>query len=279
MRKPRLFIASSVESLPIAEAVNVNLDHELEVTIWRSGTFRLSSTTIDDLVAKSSTVDFALFIFAPDDIATIKSKKEHIVRDNVLFEMGLFIGAIGKERSFILKPRDQEMHLPTDLLGTTPADYDANRSDGDLASATNRACALIKSEVRRIGLIEHATLSETRRLMANPVEYNITTTDHAFLASCLGSQTRYPGGLAFHQIANGLRRLRDEALQIAAIKLERMGLVEKSIATDEEDGYEYYSYSITELGIDELLRNEEEPHPEGDFGAGGSDNTDNDIPF
>ena len=57
MRKPRLFIASSAESLPIAEAVNVNLDHEFEVTIWKNGTFRLSSTTIDDLVEKSSAVD------------------------------------------------------------------------------------------------------------------------------------------------------------------------------------------------------------------------------
>ena len=171
MRKPRLFIASSVESLSIAEAVNVNLDHEFEVTIWKNGTFKLSSTTIDDLVEKSSAVDFALFIFAPDDIATIKSRKEHVVRDNVLFEMGLFIGAIGKERSFILKPRDTEMHLPTDLLRSTPADYDATRSDGDLVSATNRACTLIKTEVERIGIINYANISETKILKANPPEY------------------------------------------------------------------------------------------------------------
>ena len=59
MRKPRLFIASSVESLSIAEAVNVNLDHEFEVTIWKNGTFKLSSTTVEDLVEKSSSVDFA----------------------------------------------------------------------------------------------------------------------------------------------------------------------------------------------------------------------------
>ena len=91
MRKPRLFIASSAESLNIAEAVNVNLDHEFEITIWKNGTFKLSSTTIDDLVEKSSTVDFALFIFAPDDIASIRSRQEHVVRDNVIFEMGLFM--------------------------------------------------------------------------------------------------------------------------------------------------------------------------------------------
>ncbi|WP_221076283.1 TIR domain-containing protein [Agarivorans aestuarii] len=282
MRKPRLFIASSAESLEIAEAVNVNLDHEFEVTIWKNGTFKLSSSTIDDLIEKSSTVDFALFIFAPDDIATIRSRKEHIVRDNVLFEMGLFIGAIGKERSFILKPRDAEMHLPTDLLGTNPADYDSNRSDGDLVSATNRACSLIKSEVERIGLINYASLSETKRIQANPSEYELSEVDFGFLASCLQSHTSDPGGLAFHQITSNLRHYNDALLQISAIKLVRMGLLEKTVLTDEQYDHDYYSYIITELGIDTLLKNEEQLHPKPLQQASQASITqafDKDIPF
>lgn len=256
MRKPRLFIASSVESLAIAEAVNVNLDHYFEVTIWKNGTFRLSSTSIDDLITKSSEVDFALFIFAPDDIATIKSRNEHIVRDNVLFEMGLFIGAIGKQRSFILKPRDVEMHLPTDLLGTTPADYDSNRSDGDLVSATNRACSLIKTEIDRIGIIDRATLSETKIYKANPASYSLSDVDYRFLAYCLKSQTCNPEGLAYYEITNSIRGSGDAILQISAIKLERMGLIEKTISVDEREGVEFYSYKISEMGIDTLLKNE-----------------------
>ena len=35
-----------------------------------------------------------------------------------------------------------------------------------------------------------------------------------------------------------------------------MGLVEKSIETDDQDGYDYYSYTILELGVDFLLKNE-----------------------
>lgn len=146
MRKHRLFIASSAESLSVAEAVNVNLDYDFEVTLWKNGTFKLSSTTINDLVKKSSAVDFALFVFTPDDISWIRDKKELVVRDNVLFELGLFVGAIGKDRSFIIKPRGIELHLPSDLLGLNPADYESNRTDGDLVSATNRACSLIKQE-------------------------------------------------------------------------------------------------------------------------------------
>jgi hypothetical protein len=281
MRKPRLFIASSVESLAIAEAVNVNLDHEFEVTVWKNGTFRLTSSTIEDLVEKSSSVDFALFIFAPDDVATIRSRKGHIVRDNVLFEMGLFIGSIGKERSFFLKPRNVEMHLPTDLLGVTPADYDANRSDGDLVSATNRACSLIKAEVERIGIINYASLSETKRIIANPSEYKLAKTDFEFLASCLSSHTSDPAGMMLHEISNKLRSISELLLQISAIKLERMGFIEKTIQTDEQYDRDYFSYIITELGIDTLLKNEDvlQPKPQQQQQQQSPISFDDSIPF
>lgn len=261
MRKPRLFIASSVETSPVAEAVNVNLDHDLEVTIWKNGTFKLSSSAIDDLVEKSSAVDFALFIFAPDDIASIRSRTKHVVRDNVIFEMGLFVGAIGKSRSFILKPRDVDMHLPTDLLGVTPADYDAGRSDNDLVSATNRACALIKSEIDRIGLINHASVSATQRIVANPANYSLVAQDYRFLAACLQSHTCDPKGIPFHRISNSFRGVNEAALHLSLIKLERMGLLDKVIETNEQDGYDYFAYLITEFGVDTLLKNEDSIQP------------------
>lgn len=276
MRKPRLFIASSAESLPIAEAVNVNLDHDFEITIWKNGTFKLSSSTIDDLVEKSSTIDFALFIFAPDDISSIRSRDEHVVRDNVIFEMGLFVGAIGKSRSFILKPRNIDMHLPTDLLGVTPADYDSSRSDGDLVSATNRACSLIKSEVERLGLINHASLSESRKIIANPTNYDLKDQDYKFLAACLQSHTTDPVGLAFYRISNNFQGVNDSLLQISLIKLERMGLISKTIETDHQGDYDFYAYSITELGVDELLKNEDALLPRT---PESSESFDEDIPF
>lgn len=272
-----MFIASSAESLCIAEAVNVNLDHDFEVTIWKNGTFKLSSSTIDDLVEKSSTVDFALFIFAPDDISSIRSRREHVVRDNVIFEMGLFVGAIGKSRSFILKPRNVDMHLPTDLLGVTPADYEATRSDNDLISATNRACSLIKSEAERQGLINHAALSENKRIVANPADYELKEKDYHFLAECLRSKTNHPEGISFYTIYNGLKGVKESVLQVSLIKLERMGMISKSIETDEQ-GYDYYAYSITEHGVDELLKNEDKLEPKKVYVEPPID-FDNDIPF
>jgi predicted nucleotide-binding protein len=148
--KPRIFIGSSKESLPIADGINQNLDHDFEVTIWRNNTFDLASYTLDSLIKKTQSVDYAIFIFSPDDLVTIREEKYLSVRDNVVFELGLFIGVLGKERCFVVKPRDTALHLPTDLLGLTTGDYNANRSDGDWASALNYACSLVKSTIGKI---------------------------------------------------------------------------------------------------------------------------------
>lgn len=253
MAKPRIFIASSIESLPIAEAATVNLDREFEVSLWRTGTFKLSSNAVDDLAAKASSVDFALFVFSPDDLSLIRDKTEHVARDNVVFELGLFIGSIGKERCFILKPRDQEMHLPSDLAGVNFADFDPIRTDKDMESATSAACIAIRKRSSELGVISHTTLPKNVRLKSNLPNYKLDPRDYEFLSACLESHTSVPDGLRFHSISNSLRSIPDNLLRVAAVKLERLNLIEKSVQTDEDNGYDYFSYSITEQGIDELL--------------------------
>ena len=158
MRNPRVFIGSSVESLPIANAISENLEFDAEVTTWNSGTFNLSSTTIDSLIEKSKSVDFSVFIFSPDDLTIMRSREQYVVRDNVVFELGLFIGSIGKERCFIVKPRGVELHFPSDLLGINPADYNPNRSDNDLVSSLKYASNQIKREIK-----EKAPLNNSSR--------------------------------------------------------------------------------------------------------------------
>lgn len=255
-RKPRLFIGSSVESLPIADAVNLNLDHEVEVTIWRNGTFELSNSAIDSLTKKAGSVDFALFIFSPDDVAIIRNKKEAIVRDNVLFELGLFIGAIGKDRCFILKPRDIDLHFPTDLLGVTPADYEPNRSDGDLASAVNHACVLMKNRMKELSILSpdlpSPKVSKTPKLNVG----DVTEYDKEVLAALLPTATEDFHGYAIHVVRNHLND-KSHRVDLSIIRLERHGYIEKKNEED-QNGYEYYAFTISSEGIELLLENEEE---------------------
>jgi hypothetical protein len=277
MRKPRIFVGSSVESLDVADAINVNLDHQAEVTVWKNG-FRLSTTTIDALLEKARTVDFAIFVFTPDDVITIRSQKLSSVRDNVVFELGLFAAALGKQRCFIVKPRDVELHLPSDILGLTPADYDGSRSDGDLASAVNHPCVLIKKEIASLGLISSIESSVTRRKKTG-YDYKSGPTEIQLLNVILAEYAGSPDGVSVWSIFNQLKRIPKGSIGLASIKLERMGYIEKSIATD-NDGNNYYAFSITADGIDYLLENEHMPtEVEPPKPAESKDEFDDDIPF
>src|SRR5947209_1990951 len=131
--KPRLFIGSSTEALRIAYAVQWELDYDAEVTIWSQGLFTPSRSTLDNLIANLGQFDFALFVFSADDVLRLRGNEVRSVRDNVLFELGLFLGRIGSKRTFFLVPRNEtELHIPTDLLGITPLTFNAERSDDNL---------------------------------------------------------------------------------------------------------------------------------------------------
>lgn len=152
MSKPRLFVGSSVEGLPVAYSAQEGLEHDLEVTVWTQGVFNPSRFAMDELQSELDQSDFALFAFQPDDITLMRDEAQRTVRDNVILELGLFIGRLGRERAFILVPREAEpIHLPTDLLGMTPLTYEPNRTDENLVAALGPACQRIRKVVSRLG--------------------------------------------------------------------------------------------------------------------------------
>jgi predicted nucleotide-binding protein len=149
--KPRIFVGSSTEGLPVAEALQVGLEYDAEVTIWSQGVFGLSSGTLETLVSTAQGFDFAVLVLTPDDLVATRGEEKPIARDNVIFELGLFMGSFGRHRTFIVHPRVDNMHLPTDLAGITTATYDPARSDGDTQAAVGPVCTKIKRAVRDQG--------------------------------------------------------------------------------------------------------------------------------
>lgn len=294
--KPTLFIASSVEGLGIADAINANLEHDAHCTVWRTGTFKLSSQSVDELVKKSSVVDFAVFAFTPDDVSKIRDHEAIVARDNVVFELGLFIGAIGKDRCYVVKPRDIDMHLPSDLLGMTFADYATDRPDADVASALNYACKQIKDQIAELGPIARSPFvraDKPARHVANPPDYKLQDVDLLFLAECVRSRVTSPEGQTFHSIANHLKNS-DHEVMLSAIKLDRLGYIEKSVEQEEQGYGEFYAFRATDDGMDILLKHEERivelsrpaPRARGGYGSPqktakstGFDNTDEEVPF
>jgi hypothetical protein len=153
-KRPKLFIGSSVEGLDIAYAIQTNLEHEAEITVWTQGVFNLSSTAMHDLISETEKSDFAVFVFSPDDMSIIRLHEYKTIRDNVLFEFGLFIGRLGLDRVFYVMPRGQsDLHIATDLAGITPGTYDPNRTDGRWEAALGPICNEIRKKVRQKGEI------------------------------------------------------------------------------------------------------------------------------
>ena len=156
--KSRIFIGSSRESLDLVGAVNANLEDLFEVAIWSQGIFSPSKFILESLLDELARADFGMFIFAPDDAARIRGRDVQTVRDNVIFELGLFIGRLGRERSFFIIPRGiEDLHLPTDLLGVNAATYDPNNKN--LRTSLLTACIDIKNVAIQLGPREGASKS------------------------------------------------------------------------------------------------------------------------
>lgn len=125
---PRVFVGSSSEALEEASYVSKALSrHDLACRVWSDGIFQLSQTAIEDLVRAASDFDFAVLLLTPDDMTSSRGRKNASPRDNVVFELGLFMGALGRDRTFLVLPKGSDLKLPTDLLGVTHALYERSR--------------------------------------------------------------------------------------------------------------------------------------------------------
>lgn len=150
--RPAVFIGSSVEGLDVAYALQENLEYDAEPTVWPQGVFEPTEPTLKALAAEADRTDFAIFAFTPDDVRMMRGEQKSVPRDNVIFELGLFMGALGIERCFFVTPRAASaLTLPSDLLGVAPLTYDAERSDGRLIAALGPATNRVRRALRQQG--------------------------------------------------------------------------------------------------------------------------------
>lgn len=166
--KPNVFIGSSVENLELAYAIQENLEYDGNITVWSQGIFKLSSTALDDLINALDNYDFAIFIFKPDDLVNMRGDVMNIVRDNVIFELGLFIGKLGKSRVFYLAPRSAvNLHLPTDLFGHTYGMYDDLREDGNLKASLGAFCNQVREQLKQFVYINLSDFNNESKTAKN----------------------------------------------------------------------------------------------------------------
>jgi hypothetical protein len=149
----KIFIASSSEGLEIVKALRGLLLDELqdkaEVAPW-TREFALSATYIESLEKASHEADFAILVLTPDDLTTSRAEEKFAPRDNVIFELGLFVGSIGRQRCFLIHEQRPDLKLPTDLLGVNAATF-TRPADGDLRIALDRQAFRIGERINELG--------------------------------------------------------------------------------------------------------------------------------
>lgn len=149
---PRVFVGSSTESLAIANAIQAGLAYDsLIVTVWTNDVFGPSEFPIEALERQAAETDFAALVLGPEDRVRSRDQENWAPRDNIVLELGLFVGALGRHRVFLIMPKGIDIKIPTDLLGITPLRYQAATAQ-DLASSIGHVCTQLRNTIGDRGL-------------------------------------------------------------------------------------------------------------------------------
>lgn len=122
--KIRVFVISSTEARPIAAHIQNAFAYDPFLTkVWTDGVFRATRYTLESLEAEVDASDFAIAIAHGDDATESRGSTWPSPRDNVIFELGLFMGRLGRSRAILMEPGDDKVKLPSDLIGITTITY------------------------------------------------------------------------------------------------------------------------------------------------------------
>lgn len=151
---PVVFVGSSVEGLPIARAIieGFKFDKVL-LRLWSTpGVFSPGGVTSETLLREVDVADFAVFTFAPDDKILSRDKEYVVPRDNVIFELGLFMGRLGSRRTLVVKEYKDDIKIPTDLLGVTLVTY-VDKPGQDIAFVVEPVCNELRRAIAQQGAL------------------------------------------------------------------------------------------------------------------------------
>jgi hypothetical protein len=143
--KPHIFIGSSTEGLEVAVALKAKLASWAKCDIWNEpGIFELGKGYLENLVERLSLYEYGIMIATGDDETTSRGDSHQAPRDNIVFELGLFIGRLGRERAFCVLERG--IKLPSDLFGVSLPHFPRGKGT-EQDDAINKCASVIKLHV------------------------------------------------------------------------------------------------------------------------------------
>jgi hypothetical protein len=144
--KPKIFIGSSGDGYPIAEHVRSILSIAGDCLVWKDpGVWEQNKSTFDNLLRMTGYFDFGVFVATKDDLTLTKGSLVEEPRDNVILEMALFLGALGRNKAFLLV--EEGVKLPSDFNGIYMERFN-NADTSSVVKACEQYAALIAEHYR-----------------------------------------------------------------------------------------------------------------------------------
>jgi Predicted nucleotide-binding protein containing TIR-like domain len=150
MPKPTIFIGSATEGKEVADNLQVLLRTDHDVQVWYQGSIKPGQSILESLVKEVSQYDFGIFVFTADDSVTSRGETSGAPRDNVVFELGLFTGSLGRDRTFVVVDADTRTRIPSDLAGIPPISFTRHHS-GNLRASLGGTATEIRDAIRSVG--------------------------------------------------------------------------------------------------------------------------------
>ncbi len=153
--KSKVFIMSSSEAVDVANEIQSGLQRDALATVWTNGVFWASSYPLEVLESAVENSDFGVAIAKFEDEVQTRGNAHPAMRDNVVFELGMFIGRLGRHRTFLIHPNIKDLVLPSDLKGITTLSYIPPTKSEELTLQIAPVCTEIIKIIRQRGVRKH----------------------------------------------------------------------------------------------------------------------------
>jgi len=149
--RPMIFVASSSEQLETANEIGRGLDSaDWKVRVWHTQV-ALSAADIESLERALARADFAVVVMTGDDASNVRQGALVLPRDNVVFELGLFIGRLGRERCAFFHDASASKRIASDLEGVKGADfYPTGLADDRARPSLSVRIRQVKGQIRTV---------------------------------------------------------------------------------------------------------------------------------
>lgn len=154
-KEPRIFMISSTEGQPIAEAIRAGLAAAglTDTVVWSDEEiFPPGAYPLENLKREVALADFGIALAHPDDLRRSRGRDAVVPRDNVVFELGWFMSILDRHRTILLVPEDAEVEMPSDFKGLTPIGYRQSNGSKPMDAAVAPVVERLRKHIARRGV-------------------------------------------------------------------------------------------------------------------------------